>query len=193
MSSVAPVKKPATRADLETLADNVVGEIIEGVLYTTPRPQPLHANVEGALLEDLRSPFQRGRGGPGGWWILVEPGIELPGSPEVVPDLGGWRRDRLPRLPDDAPIRIVPDWACEILSPAIRRHDQLVKKPLYARAGVAYLWIVDLEVRTLTACKLLDGRWSELGVYGEADPVRAEPFGEVELSMTEWWAGAAPR
>jgi Uma2 family endonuclease len=190
VSSVAPVKKPATRADLEGLEDNLIGEIIEGVLYTSPRPRPVHANVEGALLEELRSPFQRGRGGPGGWWILVEPGIELPGAPEVVPDLGGWRRERLPQLPEDAPIRIVPDWVCEILSPATRRHDQLIKKPLYARAGVSSLWIVDLEVRSLTACKLADGRWVELSVYGEGDTIRAEPFAEVELSMADWWAGS---
>jgi Uma2 family endonuclease len=187
MSSASPAKKHATRADLEALPENVVGEIIEGVLYTSPRPRPLHANVEGALLEDLRSPFQRGRGGPGGWWILVEPGVELPGSPEVVPDLGGWRRERLPQLPEDAPIQLAPDWVCEILSPATRRHDQLVKKPLYARAGVPYLWIVDLEARALTACKLIDGRWLELGVYGEGEAVRAEPFADVELSIAEWW------
>jgi Uma2 family endonuclease len=187
MSSRASVKMRATRADLEGLPENVIGEIIEGVLYTSPRPRPLHANLEGALLEDLRSPFQRGRGGPGGWWILVEPGVELPGSPEVVPDLGGWRRDRLPALPDDAPIQIVPDWVCEILSPATRRHDQLVKKPLYARAGVKCLWIIDLEARTLTTCKLVDGRWVELSVHGEGNSVRAEPFAEVELSMPDWW------
>lgn len=188
MSRGAPAKKSATRSDLEELPENVVGEIIEGTLYTSPRPRPLHANIEGALLEDLRSPFQRGRGGPGGWWILVEPGIELPGSPEVVPDLGGWRRDRLPELPADAPIQIVPDWVCEILSPATRRLDQLIKKPLYARSGVAYLWIVDLEARTLTTSKLTDGRWVELGVYGESDAVHAEPFVEVEISMSDWWA-----
>src|SRR5438445_12885672 len=129
MSRAVPAQKPVTRADLEALPDNVVGEIIDGVLYTSPRPRPLHANIEGALLEDLRAPFQRGRGGPGGRWILVEPGSELPGSPEVVPDLGGWRRERMPALPENEPIRAVPDWVCEILSPRTRRSDQLIKKP----------------------------------------------------------------
>jgi Uma2 family endonuclease len=188
MTPAVPLKKASTRADLEALPDNVVGEIIEGVLYTSPRPRPVHANVEGVLLADLHAPFQRGRGGPGGWWILVEPGIELPGSPEVVPDLGGWRRERLPELPQADSIRLVPDWVCEILSPATRRHDQLVKKPFYARIGVPYLWIIDLDAHTLTTCRLVDGRWLEFGVFGEQDTIRADPFAEVDLSMTDWWS-----
>lgn len=191
MASAGPAKKPATRADLDGLPESVVGEVIEGVLYTSPRPRAVHANIEGALLEDLRSPFQRGRGGPGGWWILVEPGIELPGAPEIVPDLGGWRRERLPALPEEAPVRVVPDWVCEISSPATRRHDQLVKKPLYARAGVSHLWLVDAEARTLTACKLSGGHWVELGVFGEGDTVRAEPFAEVAISLADWWPAPA--
>jgi Uma2 family endonuclease len=119
--------KPATRAHLDTLPETVVGEIIDGTLYTAPRPPPRHADIEGFVAADLKNPFQRGRGGPGGWWILIEPGIEVPGSPEVVPDLAGWKRERLPDLPADPPIVVVPDWVCEILSPTMRRHDQLIK------------------------------------------------------------------
>ena len=182
-----PAQKRATRADLEALPENVVGEIIEGVRYTFPRPRPGHSNVEGVVHADLYNPFQRGRGGPGGWWILVEPGVELPGSPEVAPDLAGWRRQRLPDLPQDSAIQVVPDWVCEILSPSTRRHDQLVKKPFYARIGVAYIWVIDPAGRTLTVSQLERGRWVELGVFGEGDPIRAEPFTDVELSMADWW------
>lgn len=179
--------KPATRADLEALPENVVGEIIEGVLYTSPRPRAYHANLEGVIFSDLQTPFQRGRGGPGGWWILIEPGIELPSSPEVVPDLAGWRRERLPMLPQDQSIHVVPDWVCEILSPAKRRHDQLIKKPFYARVGVPCLWIVDPIARTLTVSRLEQGHWLEIGVYGEGVTFRAAPFDELELTMDDWW------
>jgi len=191
MRSTGVAKKTATRADLEALPESVVGEIIDGVLYTSPRPRPMHANIEGAVLVDLRGPFQRGAGGPGGWWILVEPSIELPGSLEVVPDLGGWRRSRLPSLPEADPIRLVPDWVCEILSPGTRRHDQLIKKPFYARVGVPFLWAVDLDAHTLTAYRLAGGQWLEIGVFGETDPVRVDPFSDVELSMADWWATTA--
>jgi len=189
MRSIAPTAPPATRADLENLPEHVVGEIIEGVLYTFPRPHPRHVDIEGLLHDDLKSPFQRGRGGPGGWWILVEPGIELRGSPEVVPDLAGWRRERLPSLPD-GPIPVVPDWLCEILSPSTRGHDQRIKRPLYARAGVSHLWFIDLDGRTLSASKLVGGRWLEIGVFGEGERVRAEPFEAIEIDTSEWWPAA---
>lgn len=186
MSSTVSVVKPASRADLEALPENVVGEVIEGVLYSFPRPRPRHADIESLLIGDLKSPFQRGRGGPGGWWILVEPGIELPGAAEVVPDLAGWRKDRLPALPD-GPIAVVPDWVCEILSPATRTHDQRVKRPFYARVGVRYLWFVDLDGRTLITSRLEKGHWLEIGVFGDGDAVRAEPFDAVEIDMSDWW------
>jgi Uma2 family endonuclease len=186
-----PDGRPATMADLEALPEHIKGEIIDGVLYTSPRPRPLQANVELALGGDLRNPFQRGRGGPGGWWILVEPGIELPGSPEFSPDVAGWRRERMPELPRDHAITVVPDWICEVLSPSTRHLDQRIKRPFYARIGVGYLWYVDLEARTLTVSQLVDGRWVELSVHGEDEVVRAEPFEAIEIGLGEWWGPPA--
>src|SRR5687768_7062506 len=98
----------ATIADIEALAPGLKGEIIDGELYVQPRPRAVHANVEGNVVSELQAPYQRGRGGPGGWWILPEPGIELDGSPEFSPDVAGWRRERLPSLPTDTAIRVVP-------------------------------------------------------------------------------------
>jgi Uma2 family endonuclease len=187
MAAKSAPGRPATRADLEALPSNVKGEILKGVLYSQPRPRPGHMDVEGLLIDDLKSPYQRGRGGPGGWWILSEPGIELPGSPEVSPDVAGWRKERLPELPRDRSITVVPDWVCEILSPATRGYDQRTKRPFYAEIGVSHLWYVDLEARTLAVSKLEDGRWLELGVHGEDDRVKAPPFEGVEIALAEWW------
>ncbi len=136
---------------------------------------------------DLRDPFDRGRGGPGGWWILPEPGIELPNTPEISPDVAGWRRERLRELPSDAAITIVPDWVCEILSPTTRRHNLLIKKPYYAKIGVMHHWIADLEARTVTAYRLENGRWSELGVWGDERDARIEPFDAIALDIASWW------
>jgi len=185
------VHPQATRADLEALPETISAEIIEGVLYTSPRPRFRHATIETLLASDLTNPFQRGRGGPGGWWILVEPGIELPGAAEIVPDLAGWRRERLPEPDSEAPIRVVPDWVCEILSPTTRRHDQMIKRPFYARAGVSFLWFIDLDARTLSVSRLVDDHWVELGVWGESATVRAEPFAAIEISMADWWPSTA--
>jgi Uma2 family endonuclease len=192
MSTPGAATRPATRADLDALPEHIVGEIIDGVLYTFPRPRPQHAYVAMALGGELNAAFQRARGGPGGWWILIEPGIELEGAPEVVPDLAGWRKERVPVLPSDTPIRTVPDWVCEILSPSTRAHDQLIKRRFYARVGVPYLWFIDPGARTLSVCKLAEALWVELGVYGPDERIRAAPFDAAELSMGDWWLPGAP-
>ena len=184
--SQSAAKRRATRADLEALPENVLGEIIEGVLYTFPRPRAKHSNVIGELCALLRGPYQNERGG---WWILPEPGIELPDAAEIVPDVGGWRRERLHALPDD-PISIAPDWVCEVLSPSTRHHDQVRKRRFYARHGVSHLWFVDPEARTLVVSRLENGRWVELGSWGEDECVRAEPFELVDLELATWWAPA---
>jgi|SRR5580692_163718 hypothetical protein len=113
MSNARKLGHPATRADLEALPEGTVGEIIDGVLYTHPRPRAQHATIEGAIGDDLRDPFHRGKSGPGGWWILQEPGIELPDAPEVAPDLAGWRRERMATLPEGR-ARVAPFEAIEI-------------------------------------------------------------------------------
>lgn len=180
-------RKVPTIADLEALPSGVKGEIIDGVMYTMTRPRGPHQRLGLGIGADLRDPFDRGRGGPGGWWILPEPGIELLNTPEISPDVAGWRRERLPNLPSDAAITVVPDWVCEILSPTTRRHNLLIKKPYYASVGVLFHWIVDLEARTVTAYRLENGRWSELRVWGDERDARIEPFEAVALDVASWW------
>ena len=182
-----PAPERPTIADLDALPPNIKGEIIEGVLYTMTRPRGPHQNVGGGIVASLRGPFGLGRGGPGGWWILPEPGIELPDTPEVSPDVAGWRRQNLATLPEDSPITTVPDWVCEILSPSTRRHNLLVKKPYYARIGVSHHWIVDAEARALIAYRLESGRWLEIGVWGDETDARVEPFDEIEIDVASWW------
>ncbi|RKH07989.1 Uma2 family endonuclease [Corallococcus sp. CA053C] len=178
---------PATLADIEALPEGVVGEIIDGTLYTHARPRAGHGYFGFRILRELDEPFQLGKGGPGGWWLMVEPGIRVGGSPEFSPDLAGWRRDRVPTLPEGQ-WTDVPDWACEILSPSTRGYDQRIKRPFYARIGIRHLWFVDLEARTLTVSELRDGHWLELGVYSDADDViRVAPFEDLELRMAWLW------
>lgn len=187
MGEPARKLEPATIADLEALPPNVKGEIIDGVLYTHARPRARHQALIGHLDRGLGGSFQEGGGRPGGWWILVEPGIEVMGSPEFSPDLAGWRVERMAELPQDTSIQVVPDWVCEVLSPSTRSYDLRTKRAFYARIGVKYLWYVDMDERSLTVSRLYEGKWLELGVYGEDDKVRAEPFEAVELEMEAWW------
>src|SRR5437016_6249099 len=114
-------------AELEALPEAVKGEIIKGTLYTQPRPLPRHQNIGAAIGGDLRGAYQRGRDGPGGWWILPEPGIRLTPTEEFSPDVAGWRKERLPTIPERA-IAIAPDWLCEVQSKGTRRYDLQTKR-----------------------------------------------------------------
>jgi Uma2 family endonuclease len=184
--------KRATWEDLEALPDNVVGELIRGVLHVMPRPRVPHGRAQGRIYSRVDGSYDSNdNDGPGGWWIMVEPGIEIAALDvgEMVPDVAGWQRERVPELP--LAMKVAPDWVCEVLSPSTRRHDLLTKRPLYAEAGVTWMWIVDLDARTLTASRNHEGKWLELGVWSDSDHIRAEPFDQVELRGEELW-GASP-
>lgn len=181
--------RPATRADLDRLPRTWRGEILNGTLYAFPRPRPRHQRAGGTLYQDLCGPFDRGQRGPGGWWILIEPGVEIPGQDEFSPDVAGWRRERMPRLPREGAIQIAPDWVCEVLSPRTRSYDHVTKRRYYAALGVSYLWYVDPIDRTLTATRLEGGRWLELGAWNDDETVRVEPFEAIELSLSALWEG----
>ncbi len=183
---VASRTQPATYADLEALPENVVGELIAGVLHASPRPGTPHAKATSEAFLDLGNPFQRGRGGPGGWWLLIEPELHL-GADVVVPDIAGWRRERMPHLPNSPAIELPPDWICEAMSPSTARLDRREKMPLYARAGVRYLWLLDATIRTLEAYRLQEGRWLQLAIHAEKERARIEPFADVELDLAQWW------
>ena len=191
MSTTKPSPQPATLADLDALPPGIVGEIIEGVLYTMTKPRAAHQLIGLEIGSDLLDPFGKGRGGPGGWWIITEPGIELPNNTkEISPDVAGWHRERLPKLPRNEPIRVVPDWVCEILSPTTRRHDLLRKLPYYAKVGVPHLWVVDLEARVVTVQRLESNNWVTIGAYSDETEVRIEPFDSVPLNVANWWPPA---
>ena len=126
MAPSAAHKSESTRRvtyqDVLDAPAHLVAEIIDGALYTHPRPAPVHTVASSVLGGELGPPFHRGRGGPGGWWILDEPELHL-GEDVLVPDLAGWRRERMPELPGTAYFTLAPDWVCEVLSSSTRKVD----------------------------------------------------------------------
>ena len=182
-----PAHKLATYEDLFDLPENLVGEIINGRLITHPRPAPRHAWAQSNLGGEIVGPFSHGRGGPGGWLILDEPELHI-GGDILVPDLAGWRRERMPRLPDTAWFEIVPDWICEILSPSTARDDRTEKMPLYAAMGVKHAWLVDPNLRTLEAYENLQCRWLLLQTLADDAKVALAPFDAVEWELGVLWA-----
>ncbi len=190
MPRVPPFDRPATYDDLVALPDIQVAEIVDGELHATPRPALRHARAGSLLGARLVPPFDDGRGGPGGWWILDEPEVHF-GQDILVPDLAGWRRTRLPAIPDAPFLTLAPDWVCEILSPSTAQLDRARKLAIYAREQVAHAWLVDPLARTLEVLRLEHGRWTILATHVNDEVVRAEPFTEIELELAALWADVA--
>jgi Uma2 family endonuclease len=180
--SADPALRRATYADLEAVAPHLVAEIIDGVLETHPRPSPPHAVLANSLGSEITPPYQRGRGGPGGWIFATEPELHL-GSDVIVPDLAGWRRERLPSLPKTAYFETRPDWVCEILSPSTERIDRGSKRRIYAAAGVSHLWLLDPTSRVLEAFALVGGQWLLLATVEPGEEVCVGPFDAVGFPL----------
>lgn len=196
-----PKAKTATYADIEALPENMVGEILFGALHTHPRPAPRHARATSTLGVELGGPFDRGRGGPGGWIILDEPELHL-GPHVIVPDLAGWRRERMPKLPDTAYFETAPDWIAEVLSPSTARVDRTDKLAIYATFGVRHAWYVDPDQRTLEVFALTGGstsaasapeaqsrKWLLAATYKDADAITAPPFEAHTFALDGLWEG----
>lgn len=187
-SSAVPLKKRATYADIEALPEHVVGEIIDGELVVSPRPALRHARSASRLGMGLGDPFDRGRDGPGGWIILFEPELHFEEQNQVlVPDLAGWRRERMPELPDTAATSLAPDWLCEVLSPSTAADDRAGKMPVYARQRVGHVWLLDPRLQTLEVFRLEGDGWRLVVTHRDSVKVGVEPFDAVELDLGSLW------
>ncbi|HET9626525.1 MAG TPA: Uma2 family endonuclease [Kofleriaceae bacterium] len=179
----------ATYQDVLDAPEHEVAELIDGTLYLSPRPAKPHARAASRLGGELFPPFDRGRNGPGGWFLLFEPELHV-GADVLVPDLAGWRRERMPVLTtEEAYFTLAPDWVCEVLSPSTAKLDRELKLPIYARAEVQHAWLIDPVLHTLEVLRLERGRWAPRGTYRDDARVRAEPFEALELELAVLWAG----
>jgi Uma2 family endonuclease len=178
--------RPASYAELEALPPNMVGEIVRGVLYAYPRPAPRHGIAANRLGHEITGPFDFGRGGPGGWIFIVEPELHF-GDEVVVPDIAGWKRERLTPFPDTAYIATAPDWLAEILSPSTQALDRTDKLGIYAEDGVGHCWYVDPGAKTLEVLALTGAKWLLAATFKNAEPVTAPPFEVHTFPLDHLW------
>jgi len=184
------LKERATYQDLIDAPEIYIAEILDGDLYGTRRLPPLDSRLATMLFGELYKPFDRNRGGPGGWWLFRM--IELHfGNDVLVPDLLGWTRERLPTIPDVPWMSLAPDWVCEVVSPSTEQIDRVKKLRIYAREGVAHAWLLNPTTKTLEVLRLLESSWTLVGAYGGDETVRAEPFEAIELDLRVLWGEAA--
>jgi len=179
---------PATWTDLADLPDDVIGEIVAGQIVVTPRPGVPHARSASRLGIVLGGPFDLGAGGPGGWILLDEPHVRF-GDDIRVPDLAGWRKERWVDPPRTGPLRIVPDWVCEVLSPSTEGDDRTEKMDTYRRAQVPHVWLLGPIARSLEVYRLEPQGWRLAATAAGDQRVRAEPFDAIELDLSLLWSG----
>jgi Uma2 family endonuclease len=180
-----PATRPATYRDVLDAPPHMVAEIVRGALHLQPRPAMRHGRASSRLGVRLGG-YDDDTLGPGGWWIVDEPELHL-GQDVLVPDLAGWRRERMPRFPRTAYATLAPDWVCEVLSPRTRQIDLGPKRDIYGEHGVGHLWLVDPDARTLEAFARQGGAWVLLGTLtGEAE-VRMAPFEAAGFPLGALW------
>jgi Uma2 family endonuclease len=179
-------RRRATYDDVLKAPEHLVAEIIDGELHTSPRPASPHALAASSLGDELISPFQKRRGGPGGWWILIEPELHLQ-SDVLVPDLAGWRVERMPEYPNTPFFKLAPDWLCEVLSPSTAYLDRTKKLGVYARERVPCVWLIDPINKTLEVLRLDGSTWIVHANYGAHDRIRAIPFDAIEIDLGYLW------
>jgi Uma2 family endonuclease len=180
-----PLKKGATYDDLVRVPEHFVAEMFDGELYASPRPALPHARATVVLVGRLGDSFDFGDG-PGGWLLLVEPELHF-GNDVLVPDLAGWRRERLPSTPNEPYLTLAPDWICEVLSPSTEYIDRGKKLRIYAREGVAHAWLVDPSRKTLEVLALESGSFAQIDEHHGNANIRARPFDAVELELKALW------
>ena len=181
------LKKDATYADLQSVPENFVAEILGGELYASPRPVFAHAAVASALDVLLGGPFRFGINGPGGWLIVAEPELHL-AADVLVPDLAGWRSERISAQPYAAYPTLAPDWVCEVLSPSTESIDRNKKLKIYAREHVGHAWLIDPLLRTLEVLRPPGNDWTLLAKHQGGERVHAEPFQAIALELSRVWS-----
>jgi Uma2 family endonuclease len=184
-----PPPGQATYADLEALPERYVGQIIDGTLYAQARPALPHAQAMSRLGSLIHVAFDRHSGdgdGPGGWRILFEPELHL-GSDVLVPDIAGWRRERMPTIPNVPWLELAPDWVCEVASPSTRKLDRSLKLERYRRAGVGHVWLVEPDDRYIEVYRHTEEGWLLVGNFSGDEEVGIEPFEALPLMLAELW------
>lgn len=161
-------------------------ELIDGAFIEKAAPDPLHSMSQGGVIQTLRVPFHRkpGGGGPGGWWILPEVDIQL-GANGYRPDVSGWRRERVAAPPEGRPVRLRPDWVCEVLSESNRANDTVLKLRRYHEAGVPHYWLVAPDSGTLVVFRHEPKGYAIVLSAERHERVRAEPFDAIEFRVGE--------
>ena len=184
-SAQTPAQRPATLEDFLAIpAHQRFHEIIDGELVQKALPSARHGSSQSRLSTLLGAAYDDSLGGkPGGWVLMTEVEVLLPGRQPVRPDLAGWRVERMPALPDEFPVKLRPDWVCEVVSPSDPARDTVIKYRDYARAGIPHYWLVDPNAHTVTSLLLQNEHYAIQAEAKSGEVFVAQPFELVAISL----------
>jgi Uma2 family endonuclease len=171
--------------------DRRITEVIAGVTYTSPLPYGSCARAIGMIARRIGLAFDDGIIGPSGWWVAIEPELHI-SDDVIVPDVSGWRRERVPEYLTGDAWEVAPDWVCEVLSPHTARLDRIRKLPLYAQYDIAWAWLVDPTLQSLEIFRLERGQWVLTATYAGDEIIRPEPFDAVDFPLGSLWLTPSP-
>jgi Uma2 family endonuclease len=162
---------PYTLSDLEAMPDDGQRyELIDGGLWVTPAPTPLHQRVARRLSGLLTS-----AGRPAGLETVDSIDVDCGGGTVLQPDavvLPATSVDAGPRVIAADLVALV----AEIVSPSTVRIDRVLKAQVYAEAGIPHYLLVELDRPSVTWFAL-----SSMGGYA----VRAAAADDEVLCLTE--------
>ena len=163
------VKRRLGYDDLADMPDDgLIREILDGHLFVTPSPAPIHQRVSKRLARQLEAYFE----GRGLGEVFTAPLDTILGPHDVAePDLMVVTD---PALVTQRAIEGAPALVVEVLSPSTAHRDRVVKARRYARAGIADYLIVDIDRRRIE-CHRLQGGEYELMVVAEDDETLTHP------------------
>lgn len=161
-------------------------ELLGGEIVEKAVPSGEHGDAQAGVVATIRPSYQRGAaggGGPGGWWIATEVEVLLASGEVVRPDVLGWRRERVPERPTGFPVRFLPDWICEVISPSNANTDTVKKLRSYHEARVPHYWLVDPRDATLKVMRWSADGYTTVLPAERGETVRPEPFDAIELAV----------
>jgi Uma2 family endonuclease len=172
-------------SDLASLQADRSAEIVNGEIVDKALPSFDHGSAQSGLsgaLFGFRGPAGGSRG-PGGWWLATEVEVEYEPHEVYRHDLVGWRRERMAERPRERPVRVHPDWVCEILSSSNASNDTVKKLRVLQRHAVPHYWLLDPDAGTLRVLRWTAEGYLEVLSATADESVRAEPFAAAELSL----------
>jgi Uma2 family endonuclease len=152
-------------------------ELLDGQIVEKARPSGEHGLAQAGVVGAVGP--SRGRD----WWIAIGVEVLLPSGDLVRPDVLGWRRDRVPERPTGFPVKIRPDWICEVVSPSNANTDTVKKLRIYHAAHVPHYWLVDTRDSTLTVMRWAEPGYTTVLRAERGETVRPEPFEAIELAV----------